>query len=198
MERRLAADAKRETAELFHVLEGLTDEFYTSVERAARLMQDAWKHGRKVLICGNGGSAAEAQHFSDEMVGRYKTNRPSYPVIALTADSAVLTCIGNDFGFEEIFARQVEAYGQQGDVLIGLSTSGNSKNVLRAAHVAKRRQMQVIALTAPQGELRNLADVSIESPSTTAARIQEIHLHAIHLIAEYFEPAQETEKHASV
>jgi D-sedoheptulose 7-phosphate isomerase len=184
----MAVDARRETAELGQVLEGLTDEFYVSVERAAGLVKDAFARGRKVLICGNGGSAAEAQHFSDEMVGRYKTNRQSYPVIALTADSAALTCIGNDFGFAEIFARQVEAYGQQGDVLIGLSTSGNSKNVLRAAHVAKSRQMPIIALTASQGALRTLATVSVESPSITTARIQEIHLHVIHLLSEYFEP----------
>lgn len=184
-------DAKRETVELVHALEGLTEEFYASVERAARLVQEAFDRGRKVLICGNGGSAAEAQHFSDEMVGRYKMNRPSFPVIALTADSAVLTCIGNDYGFEEIFARQVEAYGQPGDILIGLSTSGRSINVLRAATTALRRQMSVIALTAPHGTLRDLATVSIISPSTTTARIQEIHLHAIHLLSEYFELAKD-------
>lgn len=186
-------NTKHETAELLRVLDGLTDEFYASVERAARLVQNTFALGRKVLICGNGGSAAEAQHFSDEMVGRYKTNRQSYPVISLTADSAAITCIGNDFGFAEIFARQVEAYGQPGDVLIGLSTSGNSKNVLRAVQVAKDRQMSVIALTASRGELRNLADVSIESPSATTARIQEIHLHVIHLLSEYFEPTPQSQ-----
>lgn len=189
----MAVNTRHETAELLRVLDGLTDEFYASVERAARLVQNTFALGRKVLICGNGGSAAEAQHFSDEMVGRYKTNRQSYPVISLTADSATITCIGNDYGFAEIFARQVEAYGQPGDVLIGLSTSGNSKNVLRAVQVAKDRQMSVIALTAPRGELRNLADVSIESPSATTARIQEIHLHVIHLLSEYFEPTPQSQ-----
>lgn len=181
-----------ETAELAAVLAQLGRSFHDAVARAAAALRETFARGGKVLICGNGGSAAEAQHFSDEMVGRYRANRPSYPVIALTADSAALTCIGNDYGFAEIFARQVEAYGQPGDVLIGLSTSGNSQNVLRAAEVAKAKAMIVIALTAPQGKLRELADLSIESPSTTTARIQEIHLHAIHLLSEYFEPTPPT------
>lgn len=179
---------ERETEELRSVTGQLGSEFHTAVRQAAAALAAAFARGGKALICGNGGSAAEAQHFSDEMLGRYKRNRRSYPVIALTADSAALTCIGNDFGFEEIFARQVEAYGQSGDVLIGLSTSGNSKNVLRAADVAKQRGMTVIALTAPQGALRTRADISIEAPATTTARIQEVHLHAIHLLSEFFEP----------
>lgn len=183
-----ARDVRSETAELARVVGELSDAFYQTIERAADLLRETFARGGTALICGNGGSAAEAQHFSDEMVGRYKANRPSYPVIALTADSAVLTCIGNDFGFEQIFARQVEALGQSGDVFIGLSTSGNSANVLGAAEVAKARGMTVVALTAPQGKLRELADVSIEAPSATTARIQEIHLHAIHLLSEYFEP----------
>lgn len=177
-----------ETAALAETLQKLGPEFYTAVTRAAETLASAFRRGGKALICGNGGSAAEAQHFSDEMVGRYRANRPSYPVIALTADSAALTCIGNDFGFNEIFARQVEAFGNPGDVLIALSTSGNSPNILRAVEVAKQRNLTVIALTAPQGKLRELADISIETPSTVTARIQEIHLHSIHLLSEYFEP----------
>lgn len=179
---------RRETSELRAMLENTGAEFYAQVDRAAQLLREVFAAGGKVLVCGNGGSAAEAQHFSDEMLGRYKKNRQSYPVIALTADSAAITCIGNDFGFEEIFSRQVEGLGKPGDILLGLSTSGNSKNILRAATVAKSRGMKVIALTAPQGKLRELADVSIESPSNTTARIQELHLHAIHLLSEYFEP----------
>lgn len=184
-----APDTRRETAELAAVVRELDNHFYAAIDRAAVTLGNCFARGGKALICGNGGSAAEAQHFSDEMLGRYKANRPSYPVIALTADSAALTCIGNDFGFGDIFARQVEALGKQGDVFIGLSTSGNSRNVLRASEVAKGRGLTVIALTAPQGKLRELADIAIESPSTTTARIQEIHLHAIHLLAECFEPA---------
>ncbi|MDP3685872.1 MAG: SIS domain-containing protein [bacterium] len=181
-------DLTAETAALAEVLQSLGPAFYDAVARAAEVLATAFARGGKALICGNGGSAAEAQHFSDEMVGRYRANRPSYPVIALTADSAALTCIGNDFGFAEIFARQVEAFGKSGDVLIALSTSGNSPNILRAVEVAAQRDLTVIALTAPQGKLRTLADIAIEAPSANTARIQEIHLHAIHLLSEYFEP----------
>jgi D-sedoheptulose 7-phosphate isomerase len=179
---------KKETGELSTVLIQVGEPFFRAVMDAAQLLKDTFAAGGKVLICGNGGSAAESQHFSDEMLGRYKTNRPSYPVVALTADSAAITCIGNDFGFEEVFARQVEGLGKPGDVLIGISTSGNSKNVLRAAEVAKGKGMKVVVLTAPKGKLRELADISIESPSHTTARIQELHLHAIHLLSEFFEP----------
>lgn len=183
-----AHDVRAETQELAVVLAHLDPAFYAAVARAANALREAFARGGKALICGNGGSAAEAQHFSDEMLGRYKANRRSYPVIALTADSAALTCIGNDFGFEEVFARQVEALGNAGDVFIGLSTSGNSANVLRAAAIAKERGLTVIALTGTTGKLREVADITIASPSATTARIQEIHLHAIHLLSEYFEP----------
>lgn len=179
---------KKETNELNAVLSETGEPFFRAVMEAAQLLKDTFAAGGKVLICGNGGSAAESQHFSDEMLGRYKTNRPSYPVVSLTTDSAALTCIGNDFGFEEVFARQVEGLGKPGDVLIGISTSGNSKNILRAVEVAKEKGMKVVALTAPQGKLRELVDISIESPSQTTARIQELHLHAIHLLSEFFEP----------
>lgn len=187
-ERVVARDVRAETSELRDTLGLLGPEFFASVERAAKLLQQTFARGGKVLVCGNGGSAAEAQHFSDEMLGRYKAHRRSYPVVALTADSAALTCIGNDFGFEEVFSRQVEGLGAAGDVLIAISTSGNSPNVLRAVETAQKRGLGVVALTARNGKLRVLADVSIESPSTTTARIQEIHLHAIHLLSEFFEP----------
>lgn len=187
-----AVGTAAESRELAGVLAQLSPSFYAAVAQAAQALAETFGRGGKALICGNGGSAAEAQHFSDEMLGRYKANRRSYPVIALTADSAALTCIGNDFGFPEVFSRQVEALGRLGDVFIGLSTSGNSENVLRAAAVAKASGMTVIALTAPQGKLRALADISIEAPSATTARIQEIHLHAIHLLSEYFEPSPST------
>lgn len=177
-----------ETEELRSLLAQVPEQFYAVLERAARSLEETFSRGGKVLICGNGGSAAEAQHFSDEMVGRYQANRRSYPVIALTADSAALTCIGNDFGFEQIFARQVEAYGQSGDILMALSTSGSSANILRAVEAAKARGLTVLALTGMRGALRERADISIEVPSATTARIQELHLHVIHLLAEYFEP----------
>lgn len=151
-------------------------------------LKEAFEKGKKVLIAGNGGSAAEAQHFSDEFVGRYKADRPAYPVVALTADGAVLTCIGNDYGYEDVFARQVEALGREGDIFIGLTTSGNSKNILKAAKVAHDQGMTVVAFTGPSGALTEIADHAIVSPSKTGSRIQELHLHAIHLICEAFEP----------
>jgi len=167
-------------------------EFHQQVDSVARHLQEVFAQGRKVLVAGNGGSAAEAQHLSDEMVGRYKSDRMPYPVVALTADSAVLTCIGNDYGYEQVFARQVEALGQEGDVFIGLTTSGKSMNILRAAEKARERGMTIIAFTGPAGEFKDMADIAVISPSTTGARIQELHLHAIHLLCEEFEEGKKT------
>ena len=162
-------------------------EFYKQIKEVADLLSKTFKNGGKVLVAGNGGSAAEAQHLSDEMVGRYKGNRRAYPVIALTADGAVLTCIGNDYGYESVFARQVEALGQKGDVFVGLSTSGNSKNILAACEVAKKKGVIIVGLTGQKGTLKDIADVSICSPAESTARIQELHLHAIHVLCEFFE-----------
>jgi len=166
---------------------GSLDKFYEQLMAVAEHINEAFYNGKKILVAGNGGSAAQAQHLSDEMVGRYKSNRRPYPVVALGSDGAVLTCIGNDFGFEKVFSRQVEALGQEGDIFIGLSTSGNSKNILLAAEAARQHGMTVIALTGESGKLREVADYSIEIPSTETARIQEMHLHAIHLLCEIFE-----------
>lgn len=178
---------QKHSSELKQVLEHV-EEFHEQIEMVVQQLKEAFKKGGKVLIAGNGGSAAEAQHFSDEMVGRYKTDRIAYPVVALTADGAVLTCIGNDFGFEEIFARQVRALGSEGDIFIGLSTSGESKNIIAAAKAARDAGMTVVALTGPKGQLKELADYAIVAPTETGPRMQELHLHAIHLICEAFEP----------
>jgi len=164
------------------------DEYHEQVAEVVNHLKQAYARGNKVLVAGNGGSAAEAQHFSDEMVGRYRDDRPAYPAIALTADTAVITCIGNDYGFDDIFKRQVEALGQAGDIFIGLTTSGTSKNILAAAKVAKEKGMTVISMTGPQGTFKDIADIAIISPSDKAAIVQEFHLHAIHLICETFEP----------
>ena len=172
--------------ELREVLNNVT-QYHEQIDGVARHLKEAFAKGKKVLVAGNGGSAAEAQHLSDEMVGRYKKDRTAYPVIALTADSAVLTCIGNDYGYDQLFARQVEALGQEGDVFIGLTTSGTSKNILRAAEKARERGMTIIALTGPKGDFKDMADFVIIAPSITGARIQEMHLHAIHLLCEEFE-----------
>lgn len=167
---------------------GAIDQFHQQVAAVAGVLKKAFADGKKVLVAGNGGSATLAQHLSDEMVGRYKTNRPPYPVIALTADSAVLTCIGNDFGFENVFKRQVEALGQAGDVFIGYSTSGNSQNIILATHQAKEQGLITVAFTGQSGQLKDIVDHAVISPATTTNRIQELDLHAVHLVCEAFEP----------
>src|SRR3989344_2655944 len=178
---------KEQSAQLTQALQKM-DDFHMQVYEVAVQLREAFDAGNKVLIAGNGGSAAEAQHFSDEFVGRYKADRPTYPVTALTADGAVLTCIGNDYGYEQVFERQVEALGNEGDVFIGLSTSGNSPNILAAAQKARDKGMTVVGLTAGKGKLRELADYLIDPPTEFNPRAQELHLHAIHLLCEAFEP----------
>jgi len=164
------------------------DAFHSQVEKVASALEEAFNENCKVLIAGNGGSAAEAQHLSDELVGRYRSDRPPYPAIALTADAMVLTCIGNDYGYEHVFSRQIEGLGQPGDIFIGLTTSGTSPNILRAAKTARDKGMKVIAFTGTTGPFREIADIAVESPSDKAAIVQELHLHAIHLICETLEP----------
>ena len=171
-----------------HAAAGRADQFHDEVLAVIRQLREAFERGKKVLIAGNGGSAAEAQHFSDEMLGRYRADRNPYPAIALTADTAAITCIGNDYGYEHVFRRQVETLGNEGDVFIGLTTSGTSKNILLAAQQARDNGMTVVALTGPNGDFKDMADYAIKSPSEKASIMQEFHLHAIHLICEAFEP----------
>lgn len=178
---------KKQSADLMEVTKNLA-EFHDQIAAVSKLLRTTFAQGNKVLVAGNGGSAAEAQHLSDEMAGRYKADRPAYPVIALTADGAVITCIGNDYGYESVFKRQVEALGKTGDVFIGLTTSGTSKNILAAAEQAKKQGMIVVGLTGPKGTLKETADYVIYPPIEIGARMQEMHLHAIHLLCEAFEP----------
>jgi D-sedoheptulose 7-phosphate isomerase len=162
------------------------------IEAAAAVMTDALRGGGKLLICGNGGSAADAQHLATEFVSTLTVDnrRPSIPAIALTTDTSVLTAIANDFGLEGIFSRQVEALGRPGDVLIAISTSGDSANVVQAAVEAARRGLEVVALTgASGGALAGDADVCIRVPSTVTAHIQECHLAIEHLLASLVEDA---------
>lgn len=155
---------------------------------AGLLLIDALRRGRRVLIAGNGGSAAAAQHIAGELVGRFKRERAAYAAIALTTDSAILTAIGNDYGFEQIFARQVAALGQPGDILLALSTSGQSANVISAAEMARAHEMPVIAITAGSpSRLQRLADVMIQVPVGDTATAQELHLIAGHLLCEIVE-----------
>lgn len=162
-------------------------QFHEQIVLVVQQFKEAFAAGKKVYVAGNGGSAAEAQHLAEELVGRYKTNRPAYPAIALTSDGTALTCISNDFGFENIFKRQLEAFGQAGDIFVALSTSGNSRNILLACDEAHARGMTIIALTGPAGKLKEVADYVISAPTKIGARMQELHLHAIHLICEAFE-----------
>jgi D-sedoheptulose 7-phosphate isomerase len=156
---------------------------------AARLLAAALGAGRKVLICGNGGSAADAQHFAGEMVGRFKLHgRAALPALALTTDTSVLTCIANDFSYEEVFSRQVEAFAQPGDVVLGISTSGRSPNVLRALHAARSRGAVTMALLGGDGgDMAALVDLALVVPATDTTRIQECHLTLIHAISELIE-----------
>lgn len=148
----------------------------------------ALKAGRKILIAGNGGSAADAQHIAGELVSRFYFNRPALPAIALTTDTSILTAIGNDFGYEKVFERQVEALGREGDVFIGLSTSGSSKNVLLAMEAAKKRGLVCIGLTgAKRGPMNELCDLTLNVPSEDTPRIQEGHITLGHILCAVIE-----------
>jgi len=151
---------------------------------AADAVTAALRAGRKVLVCGNGGSAADSQHFVAELVGRFTRERRAWPALALSADTCILTAVGNDYGFERVFARQVEAHGQPGDVLIGISTSGNSADVVKAFEQAEAQGLHRIALTGETGgALAPMADVAIRVPSPETSHIQECHIAIGQLLA---------------
>lgn len=158
------------------------------IHRVGERIVAALHAGRKVLSCGNGGSAADALHLAEELVGRYRTNRPSLPAICLNADPTALTCIGNDFGYEHVFSRQVEALGQPGDVIVGFTTSGNSPNVLAAFRAARARGVQVVLAGGKDGgQARVLSDFALIVPATNNARIQEVHTLFLHAWLEQVE-----------
>lgn len=153
-----------------------------AIEQAARLMGDALNNGHKIISCGNGGSHCDAMHFAEELSGRYRDNRRSLAAIAIS-DVSHLSCVSNDFGYEYVFSRFIEGLGNEGDVLMGISTSGNSGNVIRAVEAARQKNMKVVLLTGKDGgKLAGLADVEIRVPHFGYAdRIQEIHIKVIHL-----------------
>ena len=158
------------------------------VASAGLRVRTALEKGRKILICGNGGSAADSQHMAAEFVGRFVKERQSLPALALTVDTSLLTAVGNDYGFDCVFSRQVEGLGQEGDVLIAISTSGNSANVVRAIKTAKEKGIYVIALTGENGGiLAKESDLCLAVPSQVTARIQEMHIMIIHMICEIAE-----------
>lgn len=151
-------------------------------------MTDCLRSGGKVMACGNGGSAADAQHFAAELIGRFERERQELAAIALTTDTSILTAVGNDYSYDEIFSKQVRGLGKQGDVLIGISTSGNSKNVVQAIEAAKKLRIKIIALTGNGGgkiaKLLDADDIHLCAPSTRTARIQETHLVLLHALCD--------------
>ena len=161
-----------------------------SARKIADTIIGALRHGHKLLIVGNGGSAANAQHIAAEIVGRYKQDRPAYAAIALTTDTSALTAIANDYGFEQVFARQIAALGKRGDALLALSTSGRSPNILAALTTARERGIVTIGMTGSRGErLGTLCDHLLVAPSDDTAVIQQIHLALAHGICEAIEQA---------
>jgi len=179
------ADGLRDLAAL---AQRVADSMGPDLERALTMVRETVARGGTLFFCGNGGSAADAQHLATEYVVRYTRNRGAYPAVALTTDTSILTAAGNDFGFDEIFARQVDALAKPSDLLVIHSTSGNSPNVLRAAETARTKGVRVLAFSARDGgKLRALADHSVVIPTTRTDRAQELHLCVEHLICDFVE-----------
>lgn len=159
-----------------------------SIAKAAEMMVSCLLSGHKILACGNGGSAGDAQHFSAELLNRFEIERPPLPALALTTDSSTLTAIANDYSYDEVFSKQVLALGQPGDILLAISTSGNSRNVIKAMEAALSRDMTIVALTGKDGGamagLLSSNDVEVRVPSNITARIQEVHLLVIHCLCD--------------
>ncbi|MDO5562779.1 MAG: SIS domain-containing protein [Synergistaceae bacterium] len=176
-----------ESAELF-VRVAKDIELQEKTREICEMIISALRAGNKIMICGNGGSAADAQHFAGEMVGTFLIkNRPGLAAIALNTDTSVLTSVGNDSSYDNIFSQQVGAIGRTGDVLIGISTSGNSKNVVKAFETGRKKRLKLVALLGCGGVLPEMADIALKVPSSSTPRIQEIHALLIHIICGYVE-----------
>lgn len=176
---------QRSLQEHLEAIQALLQTKLTEIELAGAVLREALSEGHKILLCGNGGSAADAQHIAAELVGRYELPRRAWPAIALTTDTSALTALSNDFGYEDVFARQIEALAGAGDVLLALSTSGASPNVIKAAETASRLGCKTIALTGGAGEpLASLCDLAVVVPSLRTSRIQEAHITIGHLWCE--------------
>lgn len=181
-------DHKAVAAEWGRILDEFFDSRAGAYARAVAAAAAALRGGGKILAFGNGGSAAEAQHFVAELVNKFLKTRPALRAVALTADTSVLTCIGNDVSFAAVFARQVEALGDRGDIALGLSTSGRSPNVIEGLKAARKLGLVTVALTGRGGaDLAPLADILLDVPSTSTPRLQEIHLYLLHRLAEELE-----------
>ncbi len=156
-------------------------------EKVSQLIADVFKENKKILICGNGGSACDSMHFAEEFTGRFRKERRALPVISLT-DPSHITCVGNDYGFDRIFSRGVEAFGKEGDILIALSTSGNSENVIKAVRAAEKLKMKTIALLGKDGgKLKGKCDYQFIISADTSDRVQEVHMTILHIVIEEVE-----------
>jgi D-sedoheptulose 7-phosphate isomerase len=164
------------------------DELLSIIEQVAKLCVKLYRGKNKTILAGNGGSAADAQHIAAELVGRYGFDRPSLPSLSLTTDTSNLTAIGNDYGYDKVFSRQLEGMGQDGDIFIGISTSGNSLNIINAFKVAKEKNIKTIALVGRDGgEMAKIADIAIVVPSNDTPRIQESHILIGHILCDIIE-----------
>lgn len=162
--------------------------YLDTIEQVTQVMVDCLCAGNKILLAGNGGSAADAQHFAGEIVGRFLMDRKALPAISLCVDPSVMTCIGNDYGYEAVFERQLSGLGNAGDVLVAISTSGNSENLIRTVETAKQKGIQTVGLLGKTGgKLKELCDYALVVPSNETPRIQEIHTFSVHLLCEYIE-----------
>lgn len=171
------------------VYAAMADQLAGPVARAAHLLIAALRGGHTIYVCGNGGSAAQAQHIAGELVGRFRKDRPALACVALSTDTSVLTAVANDYAFDAVFERQVDALVRQGDVLWALTTSGSSPNVVKAAARARRRGAKVIGMTGPGGKLLELCDVALAVPADSSPAIQEGHLALLHILCDLVEQA---------
>jgi D-sedoheptulose 7-phosphate isomerase len=183
-------DIRKQLQDHRALIDLLERELVPRIAEMGSLISTALRGGSKLLVMGNGGSAADSQHFVAEIVGRFKMERKALPAIALSTDTSILTAIGNDYGFESIFSRQVEALAAPGDIVVGLSTSGNSPNVLKALRVARERGCRTIGLLGKDGgSIRPACDLALVVPSTDTPRIQEGHITIIHIVCDLVEKA---------
>lgn len=187
----------RRFSELLELLPKFQENSASQIEAAASVITETFISGNKLLICGNGGSAADSQHFAAEFVNTFSKsiNRRGLPAIALTTDTSILTAISNDSTFDNVFSRQVQSYGVEKDLLIAFTTSGNSRNCLNAVKIAKELGLQTIAFTRTQAEISNLVDIAIEVPSLNTQHIQECHILSYHIITELVEMKLFKEQH---
>lgn len=172
------------------IIDAVIENLIPDIEAASRVAIDTLKKGNKILLCGNGGSAADAQHIAAELTGRYKSERKGLPAIALTTDTSALTAIANDYGFDRVFDRQIEALASKNDLLIGISTSGNSPNIISALETAKDMGCRTVGLSGKAGgKMNNACDLNVVIPSNDTARIQEMHILIGHAIAQAVDDA---------